>query len=280
MELWNDIILPALQRVLHDVVNVLPKLLAAIVILLIGYIVAKLLENLVRRVLKRIGFNKLAEKTGIEGFLKNAGFKKEVSWVVGRLIFWMLILLFLLSAADKLQLSALALSIQKVVEFIPNIILVILILVFGAMLARFAGRIVRAAAIDAEFDFADFLGKLVNNVVLIIVIVLAVSQLEIQSNVLDTTFAAIVGAVALAVALTLGLGSRRISYNIICGVYARKTYKYGQTVQVDGMEGEIVQIGTVNTVIRNSHGLASFPNSALIESKTVMPENGDEYSQK
>lgn len=275
MEFWNDVILPALQGVLQDILSILPKLLAAIVILLIGWIVAKLLENLVRRVLKRVGFNSLAEKTGIEGFLRNAGFQKEVSWVVGRLIFWMIILVFLLSAAETLALNTLALSIQKLVGFIPNMIVVVLILVFGAVLARMAGRLVRATASDAGIEFADFLGKLVNNVILIVIVVLAVSQLEIQSNILDTTFASIVGAAALAVALTLGLGSRKISYNIICGVYARRSYKLGQTVRLPEMSGEIVQIGSVNTIIRGDDGLASVPNSTLIENLTISP-NGSE----
>ena len=271
MEFWQAVIVPALQGVMQDILGVLPKLLAALVILLIGWLVAKLLENLVSRLLKRIGFNSLAERAGIEGFMRNAGFKQEVSWLVGRLVFWMLVLVFVLSAAETLQMDTLALSIQKVVGFIPNLILVIFILVFGAVLARLAGRLVRATAMDAEIDFAEFLGKLVHHVVLIVIIVLAVSQLELDSSVIDTSFAAIIGAVALAVALTLGLGSRQISYNIICGVYARKTYQIGQAVRFADAEGEILQIGTINTVLKNHDGMVCIPNRALIDNTTLMP---------
>lgn len=272
MDFWNNIIIPAFEKILQNILDLLPNVVAAIVILLVGWVVAKLMENLVRRVLARIGFNNLAEKTGINGFLKNAGFKKEVSWLVGRLTFWMLLLVFLLSAADTLNLTTLAFSIQKVVAFIPNLIVVILILVFGAMLAKLAGRLVRATAMDSELDFADFLGKLVTNVVLVIIVVLAVAQLELQSTVIDTTFAAMVAAVALAIALTLGLGSRNIAYNIMCGVYARRTFKIGQTIRLGDLQGEIVHIGTINTSIQNSEGLHTVLNSEVIETRSVIPD--------
>lgn len=272
MNFWKTVIVPALERILQDFLGILPNLIAAIIILLIGWLVAKLLENVVRRLLKRIGFNKLSERTGIAAFLKNAGFKQEVSWVVGKLIFWLLIMVFMLSAAETLQLTALALSIQKVVGFIPNLIAVVLILVFGALLARLAGRLVKGAAVNAEIDFADFLSKLVTNVILIAIAVIAISQLEIQSNVLDIIFAALIGAVGLAIALTLGLGSRKVSYNIICGVYARKTYRVGQIVKIGDSEGELLQIGTINATIRTGQDLMVFPNNALIETKTVISQ--------
>lgn len=278
MELWNEVIVPAFQKILQDIIIILPKFIAAAVILLAGFIIAKIFEGLARRILKKIGFNKLSERTGIEDFLKNAGFNREISWLIGRLIYWMLILVFLLSAAETLELTALALSIEKVVSYIPNLIVVILILVFGAMLARFAGRLVRATAMDAEIDFADFLGKLVNNVVLLVVIVLAFSQLELESNVLDTTFAALIGAAGLAAALTLGLGTRKIAYNIICGVYARKTYRLGQKISLEDVSGEVVQMGTVNSIIRTDAGLLSIANANLIEKKTLMPVDNEDNS--
>lgn len=272
MKFWNEVILPALQNVFADILGVLPKLLAALVILLIGWMIAKLLDNFARRVLQRVGFNKLADKTGISSFLKNAGFQKDVSWVIGKLIYWMLMLIFLLSAAETLELTALALSVQKIVAFIPNLIAVVLILVFGSMFANIAGRFVRGAATEAGFDFAAFLGKLVTNIIIIAVAVIAITQLEIQSSVLDITFAAILGAFALAIAITLGLGTRAVSNNIISGVYARKTFQPGNHIIVNQIEGEIISIGTVNCAVKTSKGIVNMPNSDLIEQATLIQD--------
>jgi hypothetical protein len=268
VDFWNEVILPALNQIFSDMMGIIPLLLAAIIILLVGYIISKIIENIVRRVLKKVGFNTIAEKAGIATFLKNAGFDKEVSWVIGKLTFWMLFLIFLLSAAETLQLTALAVSLNQIVAFIPNLIAVILILVLGAMLARITGKLVTASARNAGLDFAPFLGKLVHNIILIAVAFIAISQLEIDSAILDTTFGAMVGAFALAIALTLGLGSREISHNIICGVYARKTFQIGQIVSVNNVQGKIVQIGTINTVLQSENGLHTLPNADLIGNTT------------
>jgi flagellar biosynthesis protein FliQ len=265
---WNEVILPALTQIFSDMMSIIPLILAALLILLVGYFISKIIENIVRRVLNKMGFNTIAEKAGVSNFLKNAGFDKEVSWVIGKLTFWMLFLIFLLSAAETLQLTTLALSLNQVVAFIPKLIVVVLILVLGAMLARISGKLVTASAANAGLDFAPFLGKLVNNIILIAISFIAISQLDIDSAILDTTFGALVGAFALAIALTLGLGSRDISHNIICGVYARKTFRIGQTIEINNIEGKIVQIGTINTVLQSPKGLHTLPNSDLIDNIT------------
>lgn len=268
MKFWEDMLLPAIKAILNDILRILPNFFAAFILLLIGWIAAKMLDSLASRLLKRFGFNKVAERAGISSFLKNAGFTQEPSWIVGKLVFWMLMLTFLLSAAETLQLDALALTLQKLVAFMPNLVIVVFIIVFGAMLARFLGRLVQGAAVEAGIEFASFLGRLVRNVVIAAIFVIAISQLEIRSAVIDIMFAALLGAGALAIALTLGMGTQNISKNIISGVYARKTFQPGQVISLNGQEGEIVQIGTVNTVIHAESKDILVPNTLLLQEIT------------
>ena len=265
MNFWKTILLPALQEVMTKILGILPNLLAALSILLIGWLVAKAIDSLVRKLLQRIGFNRMAEKAGISGFMKNAGFTREPVWVVGKLIFWLLMLVFILSAAETLQLKLIAETIQKLVAFIPNIIVVVFIVVLGAMFARFLGRLTTGAAKEAGVEMADFIGKIVNNLIVIIVVVTAINQLQIQSGILEITFAALLGAFALAIALTLGIGSKSIAQNIIAGVFARKSFKIGQNIKLQQVEGDLIEIGTVNARIRNAENIITVPNKKLID---------------
>lgn len=265
MSTWQQIILPALQGVLDNILGILPDLIGALVILLVGWTLATLLDRVVRRLLQRIGFNRLAERAGIRGFIRNTGFAQEPSWVVGKLIFWLTLLTFFLPAAEQLNLTAISLTLEKLVTFIPNLIAVVLMIIFGALFARLMGGITRGAAKEAGIEFADLLGRLVSTVILIIVVVMALAQLEIQSGILEIAFAALLGAFALAIALTLGLGTRTVAQNLVSGVYARRSFQLGQRIQVKGMQGEIVEIGTVNTLIRDAGQLISVPNSLLVE---------------
>lgn len=270
MALWEDILLPSLQQMAEDIAGILPNIVAALLVLLAGWMIAKGLASLSRRILQRFGFNSIAERAGITGFLTDSGFAQEPSWMVGKLVYWLIIFSCILAVADILQLTVMAATMQRVVAFIPNIIAVILIIVFGSLLARVLSGVVRIGASNVGIEFAEVLGKAVNMIILIMVMVMAFSQLEIESVVLEITFAAILGAFGLAIALTLGLGSRAVAQNILSGVYARKSFQIGQTISIHDHQGEVIQIGTVNTVLRTSDDkTVTVPNTILISEIAV-----------
>jgi len=262
---WNEVIRPALAGVAGDIMGILPELAGALTILIVGWIIARLLGNIVGKLLGKVGFNSVAEKAGISEFLTKSGYKQDVSSLLGKLVFWTIMLMFLLSAAEAMKLHALAETLQKAVAYIPNLIVIVLVIVFGALLAKLAGKLVTGAAASANIDFADILGKLVSNFILLAIFVIAISQLEIHSAVLDYAFIALLAAVALAVSITLGFGTRDVAQGIIYGVYARKIFEVGQQVSIEDQEGELLQIGTINSVIKTSAEIISMPNKALIE---------------
>ncbi len=273
MRLWNETVLPALRSVVQEVIGILPQILGAVLIVAVGWLISRIAGNLVGRLLSRLGLNRAAERTGVSGFLEKAGFTHEVSWIVGRLVFWMLMLIFLLSASETLHLNALAGTLHEVVSFVPNLLVAILILVVGAFVARTVGRLVRGAAANAGIGYAVYLEKTVNAAILVAVVIIATSQLSIESDVLEISFGIAFGACGLLVALTLGLGTRRIAQNITCGVYVRRMFRIGQPLKVENEEGEIVEFGAVNTVIRTSEGLVSLPNSFLIDGVVKTTDN-------
>ena len=264
LEFWNDHIIPALSNMVATMLNVVPRFLSAIAILILGWIIAKIIRKVVGKLLETLGFNDLVEKAGIGGFLQRSGFLKPASWLIGQLIFWMILLLFMLSAAESLGMNALVNILQKFVAFIPNLITVAFILVFGIIAANFLGKLVQGAADSAGVEFSGLLGKLVSNVLIIAIFVVSVSQLDIEASVLLILFASLMGGFALAIALTLGFGSRHISQNIISGVYVRKSFEIGEEVSVKDTKGEIVDIGTVNTTLKTKNDTIIVPNIILL----------------
>ncbi len=270
MSFWNETILPALEGVFADIIGILPNLFGALTIFVMGWIVASLLRRFISRLLDKVGFNGIVEKAGITSFLHKAGYAKPASSIIGQLIFWMVLLTFILSAAESLQMHAVANILQQFVAFIPKLIAVAFLLVLGIMLARFVGGMVQGAAAESGIEFADLIGKIVSNLIVISVAVIAISQLEIESGILNILFGVLLGAFGLAIALTLGLGTRTISQNIISGVYARRGFQVGQKVTVGDISGEIREIGTVNTVIKSKKGLVAVPNTCMIEDFTTI----------
>lgn len=270
MTLWDEILLPALLRFVGDVTDILPNIVAAMAIIIAGWLIARGVDILMRHILQRVGFNRLAERAGLLGFLQNAGYTHDPAWVVGKVFFWVLSLVFILAAAETIQVTVIAVTMQKLVAFIPNLIAMVLIVVFGSLFARVLSSLVRAAANNIGVDFADLLSRAVHALMLIIVLVMAFSELEIHSMVLEIAFASVLGAVGLAVALTLGLGSRNVAQNILAGVYARRSFQEGQHLSIGGYEGEMVQIGTVTTTLHRQDGsLVTVPNTLLLNEVAV-----------
>ncbi|MBM3262978.1 MAG: mechanosensitive ion channel [candidate division Zixibacteria bacterium] len=273
MTFWEEILLPAFQRFYGDVAETLPNIVAAMAILVAGWLIARGTDILTRRILKTLGFNRLVERAGVLGFFQSAGYPHEPSWIMGKVFFWLLLLTFILTAAETMEFTVIAVTMQKLVAFIPNLIAVLLIVVFGSLFARVLSSIVRGAASDIGVEFSDILARGVHALVLIMVLVMAFSELEIHSLVLEITFASVLGAFGLAVALTLGLGSRSVAQNILAGVYARRSFQEGQRIRIRGHQGEVVQIGTVNTVLHKEDGsMVTIPNALFIMDVAVTHE--------
>ncbi len=256
---------PILQPLYERFVAIVPNVLAAAALLLAGWFTALGLQRLAVRFLKRVSFDRLAEKAGFTTFLRKAGFEPLPSMLVGTMIFWLTMLIFLLSAADALHLTLFAEVVQKLVAFIPNLIAVVFIVLFGSLFGRFVGQLVQGTAEEAGIEAAEILGKLICNVVILLIAVIAFKQLEIESNALELTFAITIGAVGLALALTFGLGMRSVAQNIISGVYVRKIFHVGQEITFQNRHGEILQIGPVSTTVQNAQSVIYVPNKMLIE---------------
>ena len=271
MDVWQDVIFNSLQDIVQNTIMVAPRVIAAIVLLIIGWIIARVFHSVVSRLLRRVGFDSLAERAGITDLIESSGFSREPSWVVGRLVFWLLMLTFFLSAASQLQLHTIVSTLQNFVAFIPNLVAVVLIGVFGAVFGRFVGGLVRGSAHEAEIEFADILGKLVTNIILVMVVVMAFSQLEIKSDILEVAFGVLLGAFGLGIAIMLGLGSKDVARNIIAGVYARRQFQPGQIVEINGFTGTLVEVGTVSAAIRKEDGQElSIANERMLQ-EVVLP---------
>jgi small-conductance mechanosensitive channel len=152
--------------------------------------------------------------------------------------------------------------------YLPKVFAGALVLLVGVLLAQLANGLVRGAAEGVGLDYAAGLGRVVQGLVIIISISVAISQLEIKTDLLNHVIVIVLITVGLAVALAMGLGSREIAGQIIAGIYVRELYQVGQQVQVAEVEGQIEEIGTVKTTLLTDDGeLVSVANKVLLEQR-------------
>jgi small-conductance mechanosensitive channel len=217
-----DIFVTSLTSFWTQLASFVPQLLGAIIALLLGWMLAKFARTGVMRLLKLLKFDKATEKSGLEAFMKHADMEVSVATVIGNLVYWLIILVMIVTVANSLGLQMVADLFNKVVLYIPNVIVSILVLVFGTILARFINRLVFAWLSNMEFDGALTVSTFSEYAMMVFVFFIAMEQLQIANELLTAAFIIAFGAIGLAFAIAFGLGARDWASKVVEQMVAGK----------------------------------------------------------
>lgn len=208
MQQQFNIFVASFNAIIGQLADFLPKLLVALVLLFFGWIIAKLVRSGVRRLLALAHFDQLAEKTGVEEFLKHGDMHITLASIISEVSYWLVLLIVLVTVSSSLGLTAVADLFNRVALYLPNIIVAVLIIIFGTLLARFINRMVFAWLSNLGVDGALTISTIAEYGVQVFAVFVALEQLAIGTQLLTTAFAILFGAICLALALAFGLGGR------------------------------------------------------------------------
>ncbi|HEY6622144.1 MAG TPA: hypothetical protein VIY68_21595 [Steroidobacteraceae bacterium] len=203
-----DMLVDATREFFHQTAAFLPKLLLALLVVLIGWLLAKAVRFALERALRAINFNVLTERAGTDNFLKQAGMQGDTTTLFGLVAFWLVIVAALIIAFNGMGLTYLPDLLGRVVLFAPKLFIAMLIMVFGSYCASFVGNAVQNYCLDAHIADADVLGRLVRYVIMLFVVMIALSQVEVGGDIVQRTFLIILAGLMLAIALAFGLGGK------------------------------------------------------------------------
>jgi hypothetical protein len=203
-----DMLMDATREFLHQTAAFLPKLALALLVVAIGWLIAKALRFAVERALRAINFNVLTERAGTDNFLRQAGMRGDTTTLFGLVAFWLVVLAALITAFNGMGLTYITGLLGRMVLFAPKLLIAMLIVVFGSYCARFVGTAVQSYCDEAQIPDADMLGRLVRYAIMLFVVMIAISQIEIGGDIVQRTFLIILAGIMLAVALAFGLGGR------------------------------------------------------------------------
>jgi len=222
MQYQIDIFLSSLNEFWGQIVTFFPKLLAVIVILFFGWLCAKVACIGVKRILEFTQFDKFADKSGLEAFLKHSEFDLTLSGIIGQVIYWLVILLFVITGANTLGLNEVAGMLHQLANYLPKIIVAILVMIFGTLLARFVNRLVFTWLHGIKFEGALAISTSAEYAIQVFALFVALEQLDIGTQLLTALFVIIFGAIFLALAIAFGLGGKEWAARIIENIQANK----------------------------------------------------------
>ena len=268
LDTWSQSFVAAMTTMWTKVASFIPDLVAAIVIVVLGFLVAKLIDAVLSKGLAKLGLDRLLAGVGVNKLLARSGITIAPSALIGKVVYWFIVLTFLISAAESLGLARVSSTLDAFVLYLPKVFGAALILLAGLLLSHFVNGGVRGAGESIGIDYAAGLGRLAQGLLVIITASLVIGQLQIETDLLNTVVAIVLVSFGAAAAIALGLGSKTIVTQILAGIYIRELYEVGDRIRMGDEEGVIDEIGTVKTSLVDDDGrLVSVPNTTLLEQR-------------
>lgn len=187
----------------------LPRLGVAVLIVVLGWLLAKAVRFAVVRALRAINFNVLTRRAGIDGFLEQGGVEGDTGDLLGWIAYWIVIVLALVIAFNGLGLEYITELLGRVLAFLPRVALAVFVLAIGLYFARFVGGALTVYFRNAQIQDADLLGILGQYAVVVFVVLVGLDVLDVGGGIVRLTFLILLAGVVLAFALAFGLGGQR-----------------------------------------------------------------------
>ncbi|HEX9664408.1 MAG TPA: hypothetical protein VGA49_01150 [Patescibacteria group bacterium] len=211
LETWGEVLATSFSNLWMAFVDFLPKFLGAVIILIIGWIIAAILGNIAAKIIDFLKIDEALTKLNLKKGLEKAGIEFTIAGLIGWLVKWFLIIVFLIAAADILEWVEVTDFLKNVVLYIPNVIIAVIILLAGILVADFVNKVIKESVKAAKLKSASFLGGLAKWAILVFSFMAALVQLSIANALIQTLFTGFVAMLAIGGGLAFGLGGKDLA---------------------------------------------------------------------
>lgn len=217
-----ELTLEPLRVFLRQMGDFLPRLAAALLIVLVGWFLARAARYAVVRLLRAVNFHVVTERSGVDAFLRDGGLRIDTAEILGLTVYWLVLLGALVVGFNSLGLAYVTDLLVQVVLFVPRVILAVLILAFGAYFARFVGQALAAWCRSLHVQDAELLGRLAQYAILTFVVLIALDQMGIGGDIVRQSFLVVLAGLVLALALAFGLAGKDWAADLLERWWPRK----------------------------------------------------------
>ena len=212
---WSEVLTLSFRNLWIGVIGFVPSLFVALVVVILGWGIGVLLGRVVSQIIKAIKIDEALRKAGVEDFLGRGGINLNSGSFLGGLVRWFVILVFVIAALDVLHLTQVTAFLRDILNYLPQVIVAVLILIAAGLVAEAMKKVVLSSAMSAEVSSAGFLATVTKWVIWIFAILVALSQLGIAAGFVQTIFTGLVVALSLSLGLAFGLGGQDAASQVI-----------------------------------------------------------------
>jgi hypothetical protein len=267
---WLDGLTEAVTTSLTQIIAYLPTVILAVLLLGLGYVLAKVVFVVLTRLLQLVGFDRLLSRTAMQTLLERSGTKQKISEILGMIGFWIIFLVFLIKASDTLSLTMVSDALTGIAYYIPKIGIAVLVLILGLIAANFVREVITMTCSSAGITHGTIVAQAVYVAVVLLIVVTAIDALGIDTALLNNTIVILLAGLIGGAALSFGLGSRTAVANLIAAHYLGSVVRVGMTVKIGENQGTVVAVTPISVVLETREGRVIVPASQFTEATAVI----------
>ncbi len=258
-----------------QLIGVLPSLLGALTVLIVGWLFAKLFSRIIEKILKAIKVDTLAEKFKSIDVLDDITIKPSV--IISRILYYLIMLIVVAVSADLMALKILSTQVESLIEYIPNLITAGLIMVFGLLLANMVKELLSTTFRSLGISSGSIISNFVFYFLFITIALSALSQASIKTAFIENNLTIIIGGIMIAFAIGYGYASRNVMANFLGSLYSKPKFRIGDIIEVNEIKGKIIGMDNTSMLLRTADDRRIvIPLSLLTHNKVEIFENLDE----
>jgi small-conductance mechanosensitive channel len=274
LDLKNGILIDLLGKISAFV----PRMAIALVVFFIGWVIARLASNILKRVLVSLKVDELGKKLNEVDFMQENKVEVRISTLICTALYYMVVMIFLIASTDILGVPVISNFVGGIIDYFPKMLSALAIVLIGVFVSDLISKLVRTTCESLGIPSAKIISGVVFYLLFITILVSALAQANIETSFLANNITVMLGAGALAFAIGYGLASRDLASNYLATFYNKNKVRVGDEIVMEGVRGKVVLIDTNSLVVQTNDSAIIFPLSKLTTQKVeiIYPEGQDE----
>lgn len=264
---WNVGIKKSLSSMTDELAGVIPNILGAIVIIILGWLLTKIVVGIIRKALKLAKADKLDDKINEIEIFEDRKLNFNIIKIVSKFVKWIMYIMIVIIVADVLNLTMISEEIRNILRYLPQLFSALVIFTLGLLLANLVKKGIRSFFESMELSGAKMISQAVFFLLIIFISITALNQAGVDTEIITSNITMIMASFLLAFSIAFGLGAREVVADLLRTFYARKTYEIGQKIEFQNAVYEVEAVDNISVILKNDQGKLVVPIKDIVESQ-------------
>lgn len=264
---WKELTFASLTEIMTNIMAALPNLIGAMLILILGWIITRIVIFVLRKVLRVAKLDKLTQVINEKKLFGKADLNFNVVNVIVGFVKWIMYLVFLIVACDIMNWELVSKGIGDLLLYLPTLFSAIALFMIGLYIANFIKKAINGLFESFDLNGSKVIGTLVFYIIVIIITVTALNQAGINTDLITSNLTIVLGAFLASMAIAFGFGSKEVIGDLLKSFYTRKNYEIGQKIKFKNVSGTIESIDNITMILKTEKGKIVLPIKDVVESQ-------------